>query len=180
MTDACASCVVGPSPSLDVLWLLVEPPTGRPMPELHASSDNVMALRACGSGHSQGLWGESPHAAAAHAVRAVTAPQAAHVAAPPAAAAHTVRAVTAPQAAHVATPRAEQAKTMQVHRWFHNLPLPEVEPVDQNLLYDNESEERAFGLEGMRLATLAAIRDQETALTRELQEGRRELAKFTV
>ena len=70
---------------------------------------------------------------------------------------------------------------MQVRRWFHNLPLPEVEPVDQNLLYDDyENEDRAFGLEGMRLATLAAIRDQETALARELQEGHRELAKFTV
>ena len=163
VTDACASCVVGPSASLDVLWLLVELPAARPMPALHTPSEHVTAVRACGPGHSQGSWGESPHADSPHA-----------------ASAHIVHAGTAPQGAHVPTQGAEQPKTMQVHRWFHNLPLPEVEPVDQNLLYyDNENEDRAFGLEGMRLATLAAIRDQEMALARELQEGHRELAKFT-
>ena len=83
---------------------------------------------------------------------------------------------------HVTKQQTEQMDNqtkMQVHRWFDNLPLPKVEPVDQNLLYDNESEDRAFGLDGMRLATLAATRDQETALVRELQEGHKELAKFT-
>ena len=65
------------------------------------------------------------------------------------------------------------------HRWFKNLPLPLVEPVDNDLLYNCEEDENCAVLDGIRLATLAVIRDQETALARELQTGNKELAKLT-
>ena len=64
-------------------------------------------------------------------------------------------------------------------RWFDRIPLPEVEPVDKGFLYDLEGNERCQALDGLRLATLSAIRDQETAISRELQCGDAEIARLT-
>ena len=54
-----------------------------------------------------------------------------------------------------------------------------MEPVDNDLLYSCEQDENCAVLDGIRLTTLAVIRDQETALARELQTGNKELAKLT-
>ena len=64
-------------------------------------------------------------------------------------------------------------------RWFFGIPLPEVEPVDKKFLYDLEQDERGPSLDGLRLSVLSAIRDQETAIARELQTGDSELAQLT-
>ena len=64
-------------------------------------------------------------------------------------------------------------------RWFDCIPLPEVEPLDKCFLYGEEGEEQSRALDGLRLATLAAIRDQETAIARELQSGDAEIARLT-
>ena len=47
------------------------------------------------------------------------------------------------------------------------------------MLYDDEENDKTSELDGMRLATMAAIRDQETALARELQAGHKDLARST-
>ena len=64
-------------------------------------------------------------------------------------------------------------------RCFFDIPLPEVEPVDKKFLYDLEKDERGPSLDGLRLSVLSAIRDQETAIARELQTGDSELAQLT-
>ena len=57
--------------------------------------------------------------------------------------------------------------------------MPDVEPVDSELLNGNDNEDKGIGFEGMRLATMSAIRDQETAIARERRAGHSELAKLT-
>ena len=74
---------------------------------------------------------------------------------------------------------AEGDKKANNRRWYHNLPMPSVKPVDKDLLYHVEEDENGMGLDGLRLATMSAIRDQETAIARELQMGDEELAKMT-
>ena len=65
-------------------------------------------------------------------------------------------------------------------RWYHSIPMPQVEPVDKGLLFEESDEVcRRRGLDGLRLATLSAVRDLETAMARELQAGHGELAKLT-
>ena len=56
--------------------------------------------------------------------------------------------------------------------WFESIPLPEVEPVTGEL-WDQ------LKADGVRLALLAAIRDQETAVARETQAGNMDLASLT-
>ena len=73
----------------------------------------------------------------------------------------------------------DQSENLPKHRWFDGIPMPAVEPIEKGLLYDRENDERCLGLDGLRLATLAAIRDQETAITREMQAGDVELAQAT-
>ena len=46
-------------------------------------------------------------------------------------------------------------------------------------MYGGEGEERSQSLDSLRLATLAAIRDHETAMARELQSGDAEIARTT-
>ena len=67
----------------------------------------------------------------------------------------------------------------EAKRWYHRIPMPTVELVDKDLLYDVESDHNGMGLDGLRLAAMSAVRDQETALARELQSGDEELAKLT-
>ena len=67
----------------------------------------------------------------------------------------------------------EVPRSEHEHRWFRNLPLPEAEPVDKELLSEDEDGPTGFVPDGLRLATMAAIRDQEIAISRELQSGHR-------
>ena len=63
--------------------------------------------------------------------------------------------------------------------WFERIPLPEVEPVTGELWDQLKADDAVDELGGVRLALLAAIRDQETAVARETQAGNMDLASLT-
>ena len=65
-------------------------------------------------------------------------------------------------------------------RWYKNIPLPEVEPVDQSLYGYLGKDEDMQDVDGIRLMLLAASKDQETALAKELQVGETSLSEETV
>ena len=67
-------------------------------------------------------------------------------------------------------------------RWYHALPLPNLEPVDVDMCEDAEGSEEhrealRVRLEGLRLSALATLRDQETALAKDVQAGCADLAE---
>ena len=69
-------------------------------------------------------------------------------------------------------------------RWYHSVPLPSVEPVDPAILGDmpeveGDEEDVRVRLEGLRLAAIAALKDQETALAKDMQAGSQVLAEAT-
>ena len=64
------------------------------------------------------------------------------------------------------------------------MPLPSVEPVDPAILGDmpeveGDEEDVRVRLEGLRLAAIAALKDQETALAKDMQAGSQVLAEAT-
>ena len=64
-------------------------------------------------------------------------------------------------------------------RWFTGIPLPAAELVEPHLRDYLDKEEESQSLDGTRLMLLAAARDQETALTKEIQSGAPELSEDT-
>ena len=67
-------------------------------------------------------------------------------------------------------------------RWFSGIPLPEIEVVDESVLKlsdEGGSDDAIKFLDGIRLAALSAVRDQETALAKELQGGASQVAEST-
>ena len=176
-----------PRPLLWVIACLSSSLVAAPAQVVSCGLTAPASMRACG---------QQPHGASARGMSpALTRPVSTHVhACRPASAQEMSPTVACPASTHVPehkpslwgeSPYVSQDNYHQdsyhhhEHRWFKNLPLPEVEPVSKELLYDDEENDKTSELDGMRLATMAAIRDQETALARELQAGHKILAKST-
>ena len=64
-------------------------------------------------------------------------------------------------------------------KWSSGIPLPEAEPVDSHVCDYLAREADASDIDGVRLMLLAAARDQETAMARELQAGESFLSEDT-
>ena len=72
----------------------------------------------------------------------------------------------------------EEVPGMEEQKWYSSLPLPEVESLEPSLHAFVEAED-VESLDGVRLSLLAAAREQETALSKELREGNSTLAEET-